>query len=307
MKYLFAMLSIVLIFPAHAEKVRIKWNGDYAHNDIRTWSKGNPYDSGWSRNFKNGTPQEFGEVTKDGEIPTEILLPPNTTGPLPFVMIMHHCGGYSGSMVWMEPMVKRFLAEGYGVAMPNSFDPRYVDSSCGLPDLHWGRRRAEDAYSVLDYLVEKKLAIPNQVYITGYSNGGLTSLVALSTKMTDHKNKFAAGFPIVPSCISVTIKGGDYYNPVMAFVGGKDQANLPKYCIELGQKKRATPVQVIVIKDADHGFMINKPASIYTVNKEQGGMSWSMTYNEVATNFTLDAIIKALKNKQFVKNSTVYH
>lgn len=227
-------------------------------------------------------------------------------GSNPFVMIMHHCSGYQPSMIWMEMVAKRFLAEGYGVAMPNSFDPRYVDSSCGLPDLHWGRRRAEDAYSVLDYLIERKLAVPNQVYITGYSNGGLTSLVALTKRMAGHKNKFAAAFPIVPSCISVTIKGGDYYNPVVVFVGGKDQANLPKYCIELGQKKRSTPVQVFILKDADHGYMINKPAIVYKVSADQGGMSWSMTYNEAATNFTMDTILNALRTKQFAKNSMVF-
>jgi len=306
MRILIVLTSILLIVPAHAEKIRINWNGNYAHNSTRTWSKDNLYDSGWSRNFKNGTPQEFGEVKKDGEIPTEILLPPNTTGPVPFVMIMHHCSGYQPSMIWMEMVAKRFLAEGYGVAMPNSFDPRYVDSSCGLPDLHWGRRRAEDAYSVLDYLIERKLAVPNQVYITGYSNGGLTSLVALTKRMAGHKNKFAAAFPIVPSCISVTIKGGDYYNPVVVFVGGKDQANLPKYCIELGQKKRSTPVQVFILKDADHGYMINKPAIVYKVSADQGGMSWSMTYNEAATNFTMDTILNALSTKQFAKNSMVF-
>ena len=32
--------------------------------------------------------------------------------------------------------------------------------------------RADDAYSALDYLIEKKLAKPDEVYVIGYSNGG---------------------------------------------------------------------------------------------------------------------------------------
>ena len=307
MKYLIALISILLIAPANAEKVRIKWNGDYAHNSSRTWSKDNPWDSGWSRNFKNGTPQEFGEVQKDGEITAEITLPPNTTSPVPFVMIMHSCTGMtSADKDWIALMAKRFLAEGYGVIAPDSYTPRYVDSSCGMPDLHWGRRRAEDAYSALDYLIENKLANPDQVYITGYSNGGLTSLIALTKQMADHKNKFAGAFPVVPSCISVTVKYAEYYNPVMAFIGEKDQANLAKYCIELGQQKRSTPVQIIVMKNADHGYMINRPASIFKTAAANGKqLQWSLTYNQAATDYTLDAIVKALKTKQFAKNSVV--
>jgi dipeptidyl aminopeptidase/acylaminoacyl peptidase len=52
-----------------------------------------------------------------------------------------------------------------------------VDRTCGPADLHWGPRRADDAYSALDYLIEKKLAKADEVYLVGYSNGGTTTLV----------------------------------------------------------------------------------------------------------------------------------
>src|SRR3954452_21151945 len=80
---------IVLFFnPASAEEVRIPWKGDYPHNSNKHWSKDNPYDSGFSRNFKNGAPEEFGEVKKDGELKAEILLPKDTKGPVSFMIVL---------------------------------------------------------------------------------------------------------------------------------------------------------------------------------------------------------------------------
>lgn len=43
-------------------EMKITWKGNYAHNSDKLWSKDNPYDSGFSKNFKNGAPEEFGEV-----------------------------------------------------------------------------------------------------------------------------------------------------------------------------------------------------------------------------------------------------
>src|SRR3984893_8994823 len=80
MKYLvFILATLAFTAAALAEtkptEVKIKWNGDYAHNSSKHWSKDNPYDSGFSKNFKNGTPQEFGDVKKDGELDAFIYSP----------------------------------------------------------------------------------------------------------------------------------------------------------------------------------------------------------------------------------------
>ncbi len=105
-----------------------------------------------------------------------------------------------------------------------------------MPDFHWGRRRADDAYSALDFLIEKGSAKPDEVYLTGQSNGGLATLISMSKEESDHKNKFAAGFPIVPSCINTPVKYGNYVRPMVLFVGEKDDANLPQHCMEMVKK-----------------------------------------------------------------------
>lgn len=51
--------------------------------------------------------------------------------------------------------------------LPESPDPCVISKRLKI---RWWR--ADDAYSALDYLIEKKLAKPDEVYVIGYSNGG---------------------------------------------------------------------------------------------------------------------------------------
>jgi dienelactone hydrolase len=74
--------------------------------------------------------------------------------------------------------------------------------------LHWGRRRADDAYSALDYLIEKMLAKPDEVYIMGHSNGGTATLVSMTKKEADHKHQFTGAFVVASSCFSDTVRDG---------------------------------------------------------------------------------------------------
>jgi dienelactone hydrolase len=241
MKSTFPLMLLLLSAAASAEEVKIRWKGDYAHNSDKHWSKDNPYDSGFSKNFKNGTPQEFGEVKKDGELNGYIHSPKGAKGPVPFVVVMHGCDGMTTSeKEWTTHVAAELNSQGIGALVLDSYTTRYVDESCGLPDQHWGRRRADDAYSALDYIVEKRLA--TEVYVMGYSNGGLASLMSMTKKEDDHPLRFAAGFSIAPNCHSVITKYGDYYAPVTVFTGDKDNANPSAPCHEMMKKKRATPM-----------------------------------------------------------------
>jgi dienelactone hydrolase len=296
MKRLFPMMLMLVATAASAETttVRIPWKGDYPHNSSKTWSKDNPNDSGFSKNFKNGAPEEFGDVQKDGELNAKIILPKGVTGPIPFMIVLHGCDGLGTlDKEWAQHVADMLNPEGIGVLVLDSYTTRYVDRSCGKADLHWGRRRADDAYSALDYLIEHKLAKPDELYLLGLSNGGTTTLVAMSKKETDHKYRFAAGFPLVPSCSSDTLRHGDYYNPMILFVGEQDDANAPGYCVELTKKKRATPVQLIEYQGANHGFAENAAAHVF--------MGWHLSYNPTAEKDMMQTIISALKTKKFVK------
>src|SRR5881396_117908 len=180
MRFFLTVLLVLSFNAAQAEptEVRITWKGDYAHNSSKHWSKDNPYDSGFSKNFKNGTPQEFGDVQRDGELNAFIYSPKDAKGPVPFVVVMHGCDGMSTTeKEWTARVADALNKGGFGALVLDSFTTRYVNESCGLPDLHWGRRRADDAFSAFDYLIDKKLTNADEVYIMGYSNGATTALV----------------------------------------------------------------------------------------------------------------------------------
>lgn len=305
MKRMLILTLMLVSTAASAGQFKIPWKGDYPHNSTKTWSRGNPWDSGFSRNFKNGTPQEFGEVQKDGDLNAEILLPKGTTGPTQFMIVLHGCDGMSSfEKEWTRHVADVLNPEGFGVLILDSYTTRYVDNSCGLPDLHWGRRRADDAYSALDYLIEKNLAKPDQVYLMGYSNGGTATLAAMTTKENDHKHRFAAGFPIAPNCFSVTMKYGDYYNPMIVFVGDQDDANPPEPCVEMLKKKRLIPVQLVKYQGANHGFLGKGYAARvvkgWTDPKGNDHM-WHLSYDPAAEKDMMRTIISAIQTKKFFK------
>jgi len=46
------------------EKTQVKWNGNYPHNNERTFSES--YQLGWSKNFMNGFPRRMGSSSAMG-------------------------------------------------------------------------------------------------------------------------------------------------------------------------------------------------------------------------------------------------
>ena len=76
----------------------------------------------------------------------------------------------------------------------------------------------EDAYSALDYLIDNKLAKPDDVYVMGRSNGGTAAvMIADAYQVRGHQNKFAAIFAVSPGCIGLT--KSSFAIPLVMFVG----------------------------------------------------------------------------------------
>ncbi|MBR0838703.1 dienelactone hydrolase family protein [Bradyrhizobium liaoningense] len=288
----FFLFSAAALAETKPVEVKITWKGDYTHNSSKHWSKDNLYDSGFSKNFKNGAPEEFGEVQKDGELNAFIYSPKDSKGPVPFVILLHGCDGL-GTLAkeWGRHVADVLNSQGVGVLVLDSYTTRYVDNSCGLPDLHWGRRRADDAYSALDYVIEKKLG--REVYLMGYSNGGTTALVSMTTQEADHPHHFAGAFAVAPGCSPSLQHSALYTRPIVVFMGDQDDANNPKWCEELTKKKRSVPVQMIEYQGADHGFPENAPT------REVHG--WHLSYNSAAEKDMMQTIISAIRTKKFVK------
>lgn len=284
-------LLILSLGSATAEAVRIKWNGDYPHNNDRVWSK--EYELGWSKNFLNGTPQEGGKVQKDGFLTGEITRP-KTPGPHPFVILMHGCGGMDrNAKAWVAEYSAHFSKLGYATLALDSFTTRHVKGVCNYTN-HWARRRSEDAYSALAFLAEKgEIGAPGPaqkpVYVMGRSNGGTATIFALESVMAKHHAyRFAGGFALVPGCKGKAT--ATFYSPLYIFAAGQDDSALPQFCQELAEHKRPAEhptVRATIYNSAFHGYMDHQPLHVFN--------GWRMVYSKEAADHTLLSIELILK------------
>lgn len=290
-RWLPLIFSALILAPARAETVKIPWNGDYAHNGETVWSPESKFHkSGLTKNFTNGAPEEHGKVQRDGFLLAEIFLP-KIEGPVPFMIIMHGCTGTKDpALKWSSRLEKVLTAQGYGVLVLDSFSTRNVASVCGDPNYHWAIRRVEDAYSALAYLIDNKLAKPDEVFAMDRSNGALTAIMASEDyEVHNHQYRFAGIFALSPTCIG--LEKSTFATPVAIFTGDKDQAAVdPKYCESLN-RPTGSPIKVIEFKGVYHGYEDLGAHSVFH--------GWRMEYNAKADNYTMATIYSLIKTKKF--------
>jgi dienelactone hydrolase len=219
----------------------------------------------------NDTIEEHRKTAKSGELNAEIAVPKGTTGPIPFVLLLHGCSGMVPVLnTWAHDMAGRFAKIGYGSLIVDSFTSRGVENICKDPSqLDWARRRADDAYSA--------------------PNGATTTLLIMNSKVGAlHKNKFAGAFPMQPSCLY--LNEAEFYAPLKLFLAEKDEATSPVLCKAMAETKRQIPVQYVVFKGAYHAFEDHEPVHMF-----QG---YHVGYNAEAAQGTINGILRALKSKR---------
>jgi dienelactone hydrolase len=286
MRILFIVFIVLYFNPANAETVNIPWKGDYAHNLEATYSPENKYRSGLSKNFLNGTPEEGGRVQRDGFLTGELIKPKGSTGPVPFIVLMHGCSGLTTLVAkWAKEKAKIFVDQGYGVLILDSFTVRNIRMVCGDANYHWGWRRAEDAYSALHFLIENKFADKEKVFVMGRSNGGTAALQISNAVMArDHQYGFSGVVAISPGCAGmVTSK---FVVPTIVFSGDKDQANDYKACERL---KDNGSVRVVLFKGVHHGFEDRTPTYVFN--------GWRMEHNPKADKDSIEQTLGFMKSK----------
>src|SRR5690242_206256 len=189
------LIAIASFSAAHAEMVKIPWHTSPYSSP---WIPGNEYIDGWSKNFMNGTIEERRKIKADGQLQADVLRPRGTKGPIPFVLMLHGCPGFgTAAKNWVRDYGGKLVGAGYGVLALDSFTTRGLgpDGICSDPSqLDWARRRADDAYAALDWLIAEGIADPKQVYVLGRSNGATTTLIIMNRVLGDlHEHLFAGG------------------------------------------------------------------------------------------------------------------
>lgn len=287
------ILALLLTTPAQAEMVEIKWNAGDPVKSSEPWlvTDGGGYINGWSKNFLDGTVEERRKVAAEGVLKAEILKPKGSKGPIPFVILLHGCSGMNQLLwKWARSYADAIVAQGYGALILDSFTTRNVSGICTDPSqLNWARRRADDAYSALDYLIDNNLAIPDKVFVLGRSNGATTSLIIMNKRIGElHKNKFAGAFLLQPSCLYM--RTAEFYGPIRLYLAEKDDATSPTLCLAMkAGTERKTLVDATVFKDAFHGFEDKVPPyKLY---------GWRMGYNAAAATGTIKAFTSVLRDQ----------
>lgn len=275
---------------ANAEKVIIPWKPNFTYTTDEVFDPSKPLTvgrTGRTIRFMNGAPEEGKRIAKTGDLTGDYLHPEGVTGPVPVVILMHGCTGWTKPVLnWAKEKGKMLLDHGIGVLALDSFGPRKVNKTCGAPNYHWGWRRVEDAYSALGWLIENKRAIPDRVYVMGRSNGGTTAIMlAAKIVVAGHQDyKFAGSFAISPACNEM--EQFDFAIPVTIFTGDKDMANNPKLCAAIDGKNGL--VRTVLFKGVHHGFEDRTPPYVFN--------GWRMEHNPKADKDSMDQILAIIKS-----------
>lgn len=305
-KFILACIMLACCSTSEAaETIKIKWDGNHPHNKSLRFDDKKPVNAwpnvqaGWSTNFNNGSPQEFGAIKKDGELNITLYKAGNT--PTPFVVFLHGCSGlptvvkeFTQELAWM------LNAQGVGLAVVDSFTTRFVDDVCGIPGPHWARRRADDAASTLDYLIDNRYARKDQVYVMGQSNGGTTAIAAVSSRMLDRKNRFAAVISLEGGCNAgfPYEKSFSFYAPIYMLLAELDEINPLSDCLTLA-KKFPGKIQMEVLKGSHHGYLFKQPPG-----KSKWG--WATGYDDRSTKMAMGLISQFIKNPKISAGQVTY-
>lgn len=204
--------------------------------------------------------------------------PANVTGPAPVIVALHGCGGmYSTradrrhdlsarSVDWTE----RFLADGFAVLWPDSFNPRGKRSVCaikrGEPSIDPVTRKL-DVLGAIEFAARQPGLDGGRLSLVGWSHGGSTVLETVNGEDARVSSFYAApGAPkaprsavaFYPGCgVSTRMRQGWLPGvPLAIFAAALDDWTSSAVCVRLGESARArgAPMTVTVYPDAHHGF-----------------------------------------------------
>jgi dienelactone hydrolase len=219
-----------------------------------------PWHPGNAEGFQTGAVEERRVKSAHGFLPVTIYRPEGT-GPFPFVVLMHGCGGLhreASWTAWVQPWADLLGQHGIGTAVVDSFGPRGVDQVCTGNVAAWAVRRADDAYSARRWPAEQPYVDPKRIAVMGMSNGGRTVLASLRTALA-HPDPFVAGVALYPGCQNDV--GSTFYAPLLVLIGSADMVTPARFCEQTkrGQPAFAPALELVVYPGGPHAFHMRLP------------------------------------------------
>ena len=274
---------------------------------------------------------------KDRPVKVDALITyPKGEGPFPVLIIVHSSGGpgefndkdYRYYRLQQKPLLKMGIA----VMYLDNFSGRNVINTYANQQqaTHWSTYI--DAFMALEHLSKDPKINIKKVGISGYSRGGIISLMISEKRLRDALVSkdlyFAAAQPRSPDCWSI----GMFRNPqpiketkTWMVLGGKDDYTRAEPCVEMGEKIKANggDIEVTVEKHWHHSFLGNwdpepeeraqyfwKCPPYYTEddgswNKEQ--MDLMLKHGEIKSEEEFHKLYKENRQLFLVKNWDAYY
>jgi uncharacterized protein len=203
----------------------------------------------------------------------DLQFPKIANGRVPAIVVLHSAGGIDGTGAIHA---RNFNAAGFATLEIDMFGARgqrrKVDGDL-IP-----MNTIEDVFAALDYLSVHPSIDPKRIGITGYSWGGILSILSAQNwaveKYSRHGRKYAAHVPYYPVChryLNIGY-GGKVYGrvtseadwtgaPMLIIAGARDEYDEPDTCEKV---RAALPsniqeiVDVHIYPEAGHGFDVPK-------------------------------------------------
>ncbi len=178
---------------------------------------------------------------------------PDGPGPFPAIVVLHDCSGLGArSSGAPARWAKLLLAQGYVVAIPDSFSTRGPSRVEVAP-----RRRVADADETLAYLRTLPYVDSKRIGVMGGSHGGATTLATMAQRPS---NAFVAGVALYPSCN----RWPEPYRstaPLLILSGELDDWTPAAPCVQLADKasRAGSLVSIRVYAGAHHSFDNSNP------------------------------------------------
>lgn len=187
---------------------------------------------------------------------TAYLYRPKGQGPHPAIVDLHGCNG-----IWpvrSRPWFERYLDWGFAVLQVDSFGPRGQSNICASLFAIPTWQRARDAHAAKRWLMEQSWVAAQEVYLTGFSHGATTVLLALHDDVNS-KQPFAGAIAVAPWCLDQL---GNFHTDLLILIGGQDQWTPAQRC-QVMISVRPERVELVIYEDAYHSFDAPGVDSIY--------------------------------------------
>lgn len=187
---------------------------------------------------------------------TAYLYRPEGAGPHPAIVDLHGCNGIwpVRSALWYE----HYLNWGFAILQVDSFGPRGQSNICGSLFAIPTWQRARDAHAAKRWLMAQPWIAEQEIYLTGFSHGATTTLLALGDDVNGEQ-PFAGAVAVAPWCLDQL---GNSHTDLLILIGGQDQWTPAQRC-RVMISVRPERVELVVYENAYHSFDAPGVDSIY--------------------------------------------